>query len=320
MKLHRHGFTLIELLVVIAIIAILVALLLPAVQQAREAARRSTCKNNLKQFGIALHNYHDAHQTFPMGLVFDAAQSDYWSYTGVGWGVFLLPFSEQNALFDAINFNVQQPGEDASNNNVKKIGLPMFKCPSDSNIRPNSGLGPTNYVICTGTNTTATIWGGGSVGKSNGSTIMYANSNTRFGDILDGTSNVMMISECIIGEPYENDQSYGSPDVLTCAKNKYYGGSTTTTSSSRGATWFTMYSDRGPTFAYTTTLPPNSLRDVKACSWSLSNYNADAQSQHRGGVQIVLADGGVRFISDSVYLPTWQQLGSKSDGVNLGSY
>jgi hypothetical protein len=130
----------------------------------------------------------------------------------------------------------------------------------------------------------------------------------------------MVISECLVGAPYENDQSYGSPDVLTCAKNTYYGGSSTTTSNSRGAAWFTMYTDRGPTFGYTTTLPPNGLRDAHACSYSLSSYNADAQSYHTGGVQVLLSDGSVRFVSENVHLLTWQNLGNKSDNKILGDF
>jgi len=316
--LRHRGFTLIELLVVIAIIAVLIALLLPAVQQAREAARRSQCKNSLKQIGLAMHNYYDTHSVFPMGLTFDTSNASYWDYTGIGWGARILPFIEQSALFNNISYNSQEPG--TSNISVSRADLPIYRCPSDPGRRPSANYGPTNYVICSGSAAQAAAWGGGGVGKNNGTSVLYSNSKTRFADITDGTSNTMMISECLVGTPYENDQSYGYTEVLTCSKNTHYGGSSTTTSKSRGASWFTMYNDRGATFAYTTTLPPNSLRDVYACTYSLSSYNADAESQHEGGVQILLSDGSVRFVSENIHLPTWQNLGNKSDGNVMGEY
>ena len=126
---HR-GFTLIELLVVIAIIAVLIALLLPAVQQAREAARRSQCKNGLKQIGLALHNYHDMLRTFPPGYVslFDSSGND--TGAGWGWGSFLLPQIEQSALFYQINSNV---GIESAVNSIPRVkSLSIFLCPSDT--------------------------------------------------------------------------------------------------------------------------------------------------------------------------------------------
>ncbi|WP_013626520.1 DUF1559 domain-containing protein [Rubinisphaera brasiliensis] len=320
MRPERRGFTLIELLVVIAIIAILVALLLPAVQQAREAARRSSCKNNLKQLGLALHNYHDTHSTFPPGLIYGTDSNNYyWNFTGVGWGAMILPFIEQPALYDGINFNVAQPGFDGVNLDVRNTPIATFRCPSDPGKQPSANWGPTSYVICSGSNYQAAAWGGGSSFQNNGTSVLFANSKTRFSDITDGTSNTMVISECLIGKAYENDQSYGSPDILTCAKNAYYGGSLSATNA-RGGSWFTMYNDRGPTFGYTTLFPPNGLEESNACSWSLSNYNADAQSQHDGGVQVLLADGSIRFVSENIHLPTWQNLGDKDDGEVLGEF
>src|SRR5258708_2555504 len=128
-KGSRRGFTLIELLVVIAVIGVLVGLLLPAVQQAREAARRMSCRNNLKQIGLALHNYHGSHNVFPPGYVsnFDASGTD----TGPGWGwaAMILPQMEQRPLFDAVNFNT--PIE-APSNQTNRLGVVGgFLCPSD---------------------------------------------------------------------------------------------------------------------------------------------------------------------------------------------
>src|SRR6056297_1264459 len=128
---RRAGFTLIELLVVIAIIAILVALLLPAVQQAREAARRSSCKNNLKQLGLALHNYHDTHTTLPPGWISvdGVVHSPHDGVSGAGWGTMILPFVEQSNLYDAFNPNISiaDPSQNAFRLNI----LNSFNCPSD---------------------------------------------------------------------------------------------------------------------------------------------------------------------------------------------
>ncbi len=315
MSRHR-GFTLIELLVVIAIIATLVAILLPAVQQAREAARRSTCKNNLKQFGIALHNYHDTHKVFPAAIIFDTSKSDWWNYTGVSWGAHILPYIEQPALYDRINFNVQKPATDASNASVRTSDIPIFRCPTDPGTRPVSDRGPTSYVVCTGNNNSQTVWGGGGTSQNNGNTVMYGNSSTNFANITDGTSNTMVISECLIGVKYVETQTYDYANIPFCLENT----PTATYNNRRGTSWFTMYADRGPTFAYTTQVPPNGLWDVGSCTRSLSTYNADAQSMHKGGVQTVLGDGAVRFISENIHLPTWQNLGNMRDGQVLGEF
>ena len=202
MPFRRHssrGFTLIELLVVIAIIAVLVALLLPAVQQAREAARRSQCKNNLKQIGLALANYHDTSRMFPPGYVslFDAALND----TGPGWGwaTSLLPQLEQQATYRKINVNVgiEQPANAA----IRLTKFPAFLCPSDSappiwktwqrslttgaNIAPICDVASSNYVGMFGT-TEPGVGGDG---------VFFRNSSVRVGDITDGTSQTLGVGE-----------------------------------------------------------------------------------------------------------------------------
>ena len=128
----RRGFTLIELLVVIAIIAVLIALLLPAVQQAREAARRTTCRDHLKQLGLALHNYADAHQTLPPGYLYrpDTSSSPTSNGAGFGWGAMSLPFLEQSSLYGQFNWNV--PLHDVANQKARETRLAVFICPSDT--------------------------------------------------------------------------------------------------------------------------------------------------------------------------------------------
>lgn len=185
----KRGFTLIELLVVIAIIAILIALLLPAVQQAREAARRSTCKNNLKQIGLALHNYHDTHRVFPPGVI-NVSSKNY-----IGWGTFILPFMDQAPLYNFIKtnggFDVAWSSVTAlttANQGAKTI-IPAYICPSDPmgglNVEMSS-YGKSNYVSCPGN-----LFNG--TGAYSG--VFYANSKVRMRDITDGTSNTILGGE-----------------------------------------------------------------------------------------------------------------------------
>jgi prepilin-type N-terminal cleavage/methylation domain-containing protein len=180
-----RAFTLIELLVVIAIIAVLVALLLPAVQQAREAARRTQCRNNLKQYGLALHNYHDAHRLFPIGNV----GNRFWTFQSM-----LLPFLDQTALYNRCNFNF--PGT-CFNSNVAAgpantapgISLPIYGCPSD----PNTGKvysDPFTGLIASGS-----YQGVMGTSSTNGTGLLYSNSRTAFRDVTDGTTNTIAMGE-----------------------------------------------------------------------------------------------------------------------------
>jgi prepilin-type N-terminal cleavage/methylation domain-containing protein/prepilin-type processing-associated H-X9-DG protein len=177
-KARKHrGFTLIELLVVIAIIAILIALLLPAVQQAREAARRTECKNNLKQLGLAIHNYHDSFNTIPPGWI---------SSNGYSWQIFLLPGVEQNNLYNALNFLTTFTTADT---NLASI-LPAFRCASDTGTASLGGLARSNYAgVMVGSpsaSTSASTHGGGSFG---------VNSKHNFRDYRDGMSQTIMVGE-----------------------------------------------------------------------------------------------------------------------------
>jgi prepilin-type N-terminal cleavage/methylation domain-containing protein/prepilin-type processing-associated H-X9-DG protein len=192
----RNGFTLIELLVVVAIISVLIGLLLPAVQKVREAANRLKCQNNLKQFGLALHSYHDSYQSFPPGYralvpYYDGATD---STPGWGWAAFLLPYIEQNNAYRQLNFNQPVQGSSAITTIVK-----IYLCPSD--IAPDAafpvpdGFGdticlatPSSYAACVGADESATT---GATGLG----IFYRNSRTRVSDITDGTSSTILIGE-----------------------------------------------------------------------------------------------------------------------------
>jgi prepilin-type N-terminal cleavage/methylation domain-containing protein/prepilin-type processing-associated H-X9-DG protein len=195
---HRRGFTLIELLVVISIIGLLIALLLPAVQAAREAARRAQCVSNLKQLGLAVHNYESTHRTLPPGYVsnFDADGND----TGPGWGwaAMLLPPLEQNPLFNAVNFNLAI--ETPANLTARLSVINVYLCPSDT-VRPSwtayqrtldgtptqaiCQVGPSNYVGVTGTTEPS----------ADGNGVFFRNSQVAIRDVTDGTSQTLAVGE-----------------------------------------------------------------------------------------------------------------------------
>jgi prepilin-type processing-associated H-X9-DG protein len=203
--MHGHrtkpvGFTLVELLVVTGVIAILISLLLPAVQSAREAARRTQCRNNLKQIGIALHNYHDVLRLFPPGYV--AGSADLTSTSpGWGWGAMLLPYLEQSALYRKLDFRLSLT--DPKNATPVAMFLSGFVCPSDiystspftiasdaAGAMPVVQVAPSSYVGCVGNDSSAvddnTVpWNG----------ILYRNSKTRVSDITDGTAYTIVVGE-----------------------------------------------------------------------------------------------------------------------------
>lgn len=316
---RRAAFTLIELLVVIAIIAILVALLLPAVQQAREAARRSSCKNNLKQLGLALHNYHDTHGTFPYGKGGPDRASQRHS-----WYVTLLPFFEQAALAD------QLPGLDDSQidpwNTWWRDSVPeiaVINCPSDVvGFESDRHRGRSNYVACTGDDqTTETASPTGMFGYR---------SSTRFRDIVDGTSNTLMLSECT--RPTDT-HSFGRVANISTVD--------------RATCWATIDSSRPGYFLTTTDYagaggPPTHLNDGRARGVRFGDGKAmntgfntvlapnqpscangqdpgngifSAMSRHQGGVQVVMADGSTRFVSENI--DTTDQSGSGGSASGL---
>tara|TARA_R110002111_G_scaffold261826_3_gene335824 strand:- start:32219 stop:33169 length:951 start_codon:yes stop_codon:yes gene_type:complete len=316
MNQQKRGFTLIELLVVIAIIAILIALLLPAVQQAREAARRSTCKNNLKQIGLALHNYHEIHSTFPPGIT--RAQGhpygpvEGWNTGKVLWSAFILPSMDQAPLYNMINFAVADPGKNAVNATVRNADLPAYRCPSDPGGRGttgSSGSGPSNYTGCVGNSPLGSVSGGGSSYQNNGTSVFFTDSKTKIRDITDGTSNTMMVSELLVGSKYITYGNVNTGGILDDCSTS--GGS----ANKRGESWF--YGDASIRWAFLTVFPPNT---EVACRSYQEYANASPASQHVGGVHILLCDGAVRFVSDNVHLKTWQNLGNKADGNVLGEF
>jgi prepilin-type N-terminal cleavage/methylation domain-containing protein len=328
---RRRGFTLIELLVVIAIIAILIALLLPAVQQAREAARRTQCKNNLKQMGLALHNYHDVYGAFPPGRVRNTYSgiTDGW-YTGnIAWLPRLLPQIDQTPLFNTIDWNLGQgtSGTDghtgvngANPTGARRQIVTAFLCPSDP------GTGQVNWTDPTGMRVTGRASDGsyastsyaGCVGTDwrlrSGTAargLFGQNSRVLVRDILDGTSNTLAVSEIVVGFPKLSDNDDGAGN---CPQT-----GTLDTSATRqtGNSWFYAYFPQSSFFS--TYTPPNSSITWD-CGANSDRVNVASRSMHTGGVQSLLCDGSVRFISENLDLQTWQNLGDKSDGNTVGEF
>lgn len=340
---RQRGFTLIELLVVIAIIAVLIALLLPAVQQVREAARRTQCKNNLKQFGLALHNYHDVHRCFPMGyLGRDVRVISNNNNRQFGWGAYLLPYIEQNALYAQIDFSepaIMHSFQTPSINENEKLfrsQLPGFLCPSDTrrpvetdNIpfitEPHyEDMAASSYVANFGTNgflpgRPNIRWSEHrNLGGDNASGVgpFGINSRTKIRDFVDGTSNTVMLGE----------KEGGNDNRVVENKQIFY--------NVKRAFW-------GVIVEKTSVLSSGYHRPNRPVSYD-GKYRGPFSSLHSGGVQVCMADGSVRFVSDNIdsaaeddlnAIPdirntgqraavygTWQALCDMNDGMVIGEF
>lgn len=291
----RRGFTLIELLVVIAIIAVLVAILLPAVQQAREAARRSTCTNNLKQVGLALHNYHDIHKTLPSGWIgVDGATrlpSAHEGGSGAGWAMMILPMMDQGALFG--KFDPQLPISDAANASVARQFLPAYICPSDAASvqtwdideegSPGTKLATlarANYVgsfgtveidLCENAPGVAPV---SSTGQCISDGAFYHNSRNGFHDFTDGMSSTFFVGE---------RKSFPSAPFYS--------------------TWVGSVPEGEESFARILGVFDHTPNHPAA-------HLEDFSSTHVGGAQFVLADGHVKFVSENIDGEVYRAVGT----------
>ena len=295
----RRGFTLIELLVVIAIIAVLVALLLPAVQQAREAARRGQCKNNLKQTGLALQNYHGSRNTFPPGYVstFDSSGND----TGPGWGwaAMILPEMEQTPLQNSITFT--QPIEAAANTAARVMSLNAFLCPSDTVRSPwtavmrDSAGNPTSTICQVAASNYIGVFGVREPGID-GDGIFFRNSFIGIRDITDGTSTTMLVGE--------RSQRWCDATWVGAVTNAQI-----FPPSGSPAVPF-IENASGMILGHTFEGPPNS--PGLECN--------DFTSQHTGGAHFVFADGHVQFISTSMNKLVFRALSTRAGGEPIGEF
>ncbi|MCA9083104.1 MAG: DUF1559 domain-containing protein [Planctomycetaceae bacterium] len=358
-KLRSRGFTLIELLVVIAIIAILIALLLPAVQQAREAARRTQCKNNLKQLGLALHNYHDVFGKFVYmkgGSTGASAQPrtghNYNRRSGI---ISLFPYFDMANLYNQIEAGDPSvpipPGGPAPwySWNGWNQKSPALRCPTDPGVQRPRGV--NNYAFSRGDFIGTGTGNGRDSQDGNG---MFAFRSTfAVRDVLDGTSNTIAMSERVIASFGRNGK--GSPTVqegiltnvtgITTSPGSCLAAAAAITKGNRYTTWSAVkgkfsstYCDGQPeNVAFNTVLPPN----APSCT-NDTNNNSDgavsvlsASSYHTGGVQVLMCDGAVRFISENIDTGNlgvatsrgsaspygvWGALGTRGGGETIGEF
>ncbi len=302
---HRSGFTLIELLVVISIIAILIALLLPAVQQAREAARRTQCKNNMKQIGLALHNFHDTYGHFPPG------GSSTNNNEGFSWAVFILPFVEQTNTWELLNEangnSLDPTGKKSAwtcrcHRNVSgapsgatppgKMAINVYMCPSDTlpEVRPNGDpnfqCGKINYAGCIGTREN----------DNNGIFNRFRNVTRPMAQVTDGTSNTIIVGE--VG---------GSPNGLAPGGDNPTYPTWLGTPNSSNAYHLSRLRETRP--GREINLDNGGGPDQDPTSW-----DQGFGSLHNGGAQFLFSDGSVHFLAETIDVDTYQSLGVRNDG------
>ena len=297
---RQRGFTLIELLLVITIIAILIALLLPAVQQAREAARRTQCKNNLMQYGIALHSYQISFEMLPPGCVnptgpIATREEGY----HMSWHVQTLGTMDQSPLFQRMDFS--DGAYSASNSVARGTKLPALRCPSDYTV--GDGLiSATNYVGCTGGDDVP-------IDVDNGG-LLFLNSSINYRQIKDGTSQTLLVGERRLDDIETDDLGWVSGTASTLRNtavainsraNMAWGGGNYRT--------YAQYDSIEDDYEDEDTESPSP-------DFATGGYS----SVHTGGSQFVLADGSVRFISENIDPMIFSNLGNREDGAMLGDF
>jgi prepilin-type N-terminal cleavage/methylation domain-containing protein/prepilin-type processing-associated H-X9-DG protein len=288
--MRQQGFTLIELLVVIAIIGVLIALLLPAAQAAREGARRVSCTNNLKQLGLAIHDYHDDHNGLPMGYTFVPG----YVRGGFGWGAMILPNLEQEALFDATNFSV--PIWNESNTTTSTTALRSFLCPSDNTSegqfleREGFRYAKASYVASFGP-------GNMDANPDDRRGLFSRNSRTTFAEITDGLSQALAGGE-----------RHNGTFAVAIGSHDHYDAETVWV----GAVKEDLDDDHAHTTLFQASHTPSSG----------AMNDQDAASRHPGGTNFLFGDGSVRFLTNTIDLGVYRSLSSRAGGevISADSY
>jgi len=354
----RTGFTLIELLVVIAIIAVLIALLLPAVQAAREAARRAQCVNNLKQLGLAVHNYADQNQCFPFKDLYPHVANTACGWS-LSWPLAILNGLEQRAMYNAYNFNFSTGGADYDtpctgangwvNSTVGRTQIATFLCPSESLTQhPDPGWGTMNYY--------GNLGGPGILGTFTGLIVPNdvsipqvvgsgygSGAPISFSSITDGSSNTALFSEKLFGNPNSlatmrpgstagkrglfnptgtSPHDTGNQDqaIAFLGSCRAIPATAAATSSISGLSWTKSYPAYSAINTYTHFGPPNSVAcAVDNTYWGGPSAAIPPNSNHSGGVNVGMGDGSVRFVKDTVGLQAWWALGSRNGGEVISS-
>jgi prepilin-type N-terminal cleavage/methylation domain-containing protein/prepilin-type processing-associated H-X9-DG protein len=320
---RRSAFSLVELLVVIGIIGVLVALLIPAIQASRAAASRSSCANNLRQLGIAAHNYESAMGHFPVGSVakeYPLERTAAWTFYRWSTLAMLTPYLENTAAYNALDLTVPLYASTFNvhpkNVGAVKIWVGEFLCPADEIRSLSTDFAPTSYAACAGSGA-----GGGTPRNTDG--VFFTNSQTRMSQITDGASKTALFSESVLGNPqsenHDPQSEYKFAFLAPLTDDLCDGASEWNISDPRGFAWVNgefrcaLYNHRRTPNSTTPDCMGVTIGGPVQTRYTPYGWRS-ARSRHPGGVNFVLADGSLRFVNESIELTAWLALSTIQGG------